>query len=52
MPAGGSTGRPPLRTAFNETQSTVAAILVRELSISLADAWNSVSRSSTGSLND
>ena len=52
MPIGGSTGRPPLRTAFNETQSTVAAILVRELSVSLADAWNSVSVSSIGTLND
>jgi hypothetical protein len=51
MPVGGSTGRPPLRTAFEQTQANVAEILVRELKISLAEAWNSVS-TGTGTLND
>jgi hypothetical protein len=51
MPVGGSTGRPPLRTAFEQTQANVAEILVRELRISLEDAWNSVNRG-TGTLSD
>lgn len=42
MPAGGSTGQPPVQTAFNQTRATVAEILVRELKVSMGDAWNSI----------
>lgn len=39
MPAGGTAGRPPVNTAFLETQDQMAGILQRELSLSLAQAW-------------
>lgn len=38
MPVGGSTGQPPLQTAFNQTQATVAEILQRELRLTLSQA--------------
>lgn len=38
-PAGGVAGKPPLNTAFFETQEQVAAILQRELSLTLSQAW-------------
>lgn len=41
-PAGGVAGRPPLNTAFLETQEQMADILRRELSLSLSQAWNAL----------
>jgi len=40
MPIGGLTRQPPLQTAFNQTQGEVSAILQRELSASVAEAWS------------
>jgi hypothetical protein len=48
MPAGGTQGAPPLKTAWAQTQTTVADILQRELRISLEAAVSTLSRSSTG----
>jgi hypothetical protein len=45
MPVGGSTGQPPLETAWNQTQATVAEILSRELNIALSRALDSLTRS-------
>jgi hypothetical protein len=45
MPVGGSTGQPPLETAWNQTQTTVAEILSRELNIALGRALDSLTRS-------
>lgn len=42
MSPGGS-GPPPLRTAFDQTQATVAEILSRELRISLEQIWGNLS---------
>lgn len=42
MPAGGTSGQPPLSTAWLQTQGEVADILQRELSLSLAEAWASL----------
>jgi hypothetical protein len=42
MPVGGSTGRPPLATAWNQTRPTVAEILTRELRISLEQALSAI----------
>jgi len=39
MPAGGTSGQPPLSTAWLQTQGQVADILQRELSLSMAEAW-------------
>ena len=50
MPVGGSTGRPPLQTAFNQTQAQVAEILQRELRLSLEQALATLTRSATGSV--
>jgi hypothetical protein len=50
MPVGGSTGQPPLQTAWDQTQSTAAEILQRELRISLEDALDALTRSATGSV--
>jgi hypothetical protein len=52
MPIGGSTGQPPLKTAFDQTQSTVAEILSKELRISLEQVWSnlSISTASTGTI--
>jgi len=38
MPAGGSTGRPPLSTAYDETRSTVTEIIQRELALEIGRA--------------
>jgi len=38
-PAGGVAGRPPLNTAFMETQEQIATVLQEELSLTLAEAW-------------
>lgn len=40
MPIGGLTRQPPIQTAFNQTQGEVSAILQRELSASVAEAWS------------
>lgn len=50
MPIGGSAGRPPLATAFQQMQPRVAEILQRELRISLEDALSAITRTSTGTL--
>jgi hypothetical protein len=50
MPAGGSSGQPPLKTAWDQTRSTVAEILSRELQISLGRALDVLTRSSLGTL--
>lgn len=42
MPVGGSTGRPPLETAFAQTQRQVAEILQRELRLSLEEALSTL----------
>ena len=42
MPVGGSSGRPPLATAWNQTRPTVAEILTRELRISLEQALSAI----------
>lgn len=48
MPIGGSTGRPPLQTAFDQTRAQVAEILQRELRLSLEEALASLARSTQG----
>jgi HK97 gp10 family phage protein len=50
MPAGGRSGQPPLKTAWEETRTTVAEILQRELRISLEAAVQSLVFSGTGNL--
>ena len=42
MPVGGFSGRPPLETAFVQTQPRVVEILQRELRIALEDALSAV----------
>ena len=49
-PAGGVAGQPPIRTAFAQTQSQVAAILQQELRISLERALSTLTYSATGTL--
>lgn len=48
MPAGGSSGRPPVQTAFAQTQQQVAEILQRELRISLEAALSTLSTTASG----
>jgi hypothetical protein len=48
MPPGGTTGRPPLQTAFNQTQARVAEILQAELRISLEKALDALTYTRTG----
>jgi hypothetical protein len=50
MPAGGTIGQPPLKTAWEQTQATVGEILSRELQISLGRALDALTRSSLGTL--
>jgi hypothetical protein len=50
MPIGGSTGRPPLQTAWDQTKATVAEYLSRELRIALSDALSSLTQSSAGAI--
>lgn len=49
-PAGGVAGRPPVRTAFEESQSKMAFILTQELRISLARAWDALTIRDSGSI--
>ncbi len=51
MPAGGSTGNPPLRTAWEQTQSVVADSLRRDLALTLEQAWESLRFRGSGSVN-
>lgn len=50
MPIGGSSGRPPVQTAFEDSQSKMAFILTQELRISLARAWDALTLRDTGSI--
>lgn len=50
MRVGGFTGRPPLETAWRDTEGQVAEILQRELSISLDLALSALTYSATGTL--
>lgn len=49
-PEGGVAGQPPIRTAFAQTQGQVAAILQRELRISLERALSTLTYSATGTI--
>lgn len=48
-PKGGVKGVPPVQTAFNQTQGEIAAILQRELGLSLAEAWSTLKYRDRGS---
>jgi hypothetical protein len=48
MRPGGSSGPPPLKTAWDQTQPTVAEILQRELRLSLEQAVSTLARSASG----
>jgi hypothetical protein len=50
MPVGGRSGRPPVLTAFNDTQARVAEYLQRELSLSLGEAWAALRLRDSGSV--
>lgn len=50
MQPGGTAGRPPVETAFNESRQQVAEILQQELRITLEQAISAVSRSVQGSV--
>lgn len=50
MPVGGTAGRPPVQTAWNQTRNQVAEILQRELSMSLDAALAAIAVSSTGTV--
>lgn len=47
---GGVTGRPPLNTAWLETQGQVAATLSQELSLSIGEAWAALRFRDTGTV--
>jgi hypothetical protein len=49
-PVGGVDGRPPVQTAFEDSQSKMAFILTQELRISLARAWDALTLRDTGSI--
>jgi hypothetical protein len=51
MPAGGESGRPPVQTAWDQTQGQVAEYLQRELSLTLAEAWGALRFRERGSVN-
>ena len=50
MPVGGSTGQPPLETAFRQMQPRVAEILQRELRLSLEEALSALFVRGTGTV--
>ena len=50
MRAGGLMGVPPVRSAFEETQAQVAAILTRRLEITLSRALDTLTMSDTGTI--
>jgi hypothetical protein len=47
---GGRSGNPPVQTAFNQTQGEIAAILQRELRLSLSEVWSTFRIRDTGSV--
>jgi len=49
MPPGGTTGRPPLQTAWDQTRADVARILQAELRISLEQALDALTYTRNGS---
>lgn len=49
-PAGGVSGQPPVKTAFEDSQSKMAFILTQELRISLARAWDALTLRDSGSI--
>lgn len=49
-PEGGVAGQPPIRTAFQQTQAQVAAILQQELRISLERVLSTLTYSATGTI--
>ena len=49
-PAGGIKNIPPVQTAFDQTQGEIAAILQRELGLSLAEAWSTLRYRDLGSV--
>lgn len=49
-PEGGVAGQPPIRTAFQQTQAQVAAILQQELRISLERALSTLTYRATGTI--
>ena len=49
-PEGGVGGRPPIRTAFQQTQAQVAAILQQELRVTLERALSKLTYSATGTI--
>ena len=49
-PAGGVSGQPPVRTAFEDSQSKMAFILTQELRISLSRAWDALTLRDSGSI--
>jgi hypothetical protein len=50
MLPGGLGGRPPVETAFRESQQAIAEILQRELRLTLEQAISTISRSSQGTI--
>jgi hypothetical protein len=50
MPEGGSAGRPPVQTAWDNTQAQVAEYLQRELSLTLGQAWAALRFRNEGSV--
>jgi hypothetical protein len=50
MPAGGEAGRPPVQTAWDQTQAQVAEYLQRELSLTLGQAWAALRFRNEGSV--
>lgn len=50
MKVGGTAGQPPIETAYNMARDEVAAILQQELRISLERAFDTISKSSAGTV--
>jgi hypothetical protein len=50
MPVGGESGRPPVQTAWDQTQAQVAEYLQRELSLTLGQAWAALRFRNEGSV--
>ena len=49
-PVGGVSGQPPVKTAFEDSQSSMAFILTQELRISLSRAWDALTLRDSGSI--
>ena len=49
-PPGGVAGRPPVQTAWDQTQGQVAEYLQRELSLRLSEAWAALRYKTAGSI--